>query len=189
LSDDFGETVNIMGGYGSGRGWSYDKKETVEDHLAFSMQHLLRVTRADLNQESSYGGWLHWTRGGEPSGSIRYWMICDGAWDVRLQLLYTVSRGDWRQEFDYVTPIRSTPCHFGGRRYWFQCYECGRRCWRLHQSPRTLRFVCRTCADLRYQSSQEAHKYTRLWASIAAGMGGGHTAREVEQLFRMIGDA
>lgn len=45
-----------------------------------------------------------------------------------------------------------TPCHFGGRRPWFRCPECGRRAGRLYGGGR---FVCRKCAGFRYESQYD----------------------------------
>jgi len=42
--------------------------------------------------------------------------------------------------------VVSTPCHLGGKRYWFLCPRCGRRCAILYP------FWCRTCMRGRYLS-------------------------------------
>src|SRR5439155_8183609 len=52
-----------------------------------------------------------------------------------------------------ATVLTWTPCHFGGRRAWFTCPGCERRCRKLHFAPRLPR--CRICADLRYESQLE----------------------------------
>ncbi len=46
-----------------------------------------------------------------------------------------------------------TPCHFGGARPWFNCPGCGRRVAILYH--RRQWWLCRTCLDLAFSSSQE----------------------------------
>lgn len=51
----------------------------------------------------------------------------------------------------------STPCHYGGCRWWFACPECSRRVRVLYINPKTgrpedMRPECRHCLDLNYAS-------------------------------------
>lgn len=63
---------------------------------------------------------------------------------------------DWRQRLFLV----SRPCHFGGRRWWFECWLCGRRCARLYRdSPHC--WECSTCARRTYKSRQSDNWYSR----------------------------
>lgn len=60
----------------------------------------------------------------------------------------------------------STPCRYGGTRWWFLCPICidGKSC---HRRVSALYFIdgkgfgCRHCHDLTYRSSQESHKADR----------------------------
>ena len=69
-----------------------------------------------------------------------------------------------KKEFDYRIEITTTPCHFGGVRYWFQCpllkdgKMCGRRIAVLYQGRDY--FGCRQCHNLCYQSNLERYKVT-----------------------------
>lgn len=48
-----------------------------------------------------------------------------------------------------------TPQHFGGRRPWFRCPGCGRRCRILYVAPAAgPRLACRVCHDLRYYTQR-----------------------------------
>jgi hypothetical protein len=48
--------------------------------------------------------------------------------------------------------LTSTPCHYGGVRYWFECPDCGERAGVLYRQYRTLHFTCRKCLNLTYHS-------------------------------------
>ncbi len=51
----------------------------------------------------------------------------------------------------------STPCFFGGSRFWFKC-TCGRRVGILYLLG--VLFICRTCGDLAYPLQQVTHAGT-----------------------------
>lgn len=62
--------------------------------------------------------------------------------------------------YDYKIPISTTPCHFGGVRYWFRCYAnlrhcCGNRVTTLFIVPGVNIFACRHCYDLSYNSKNK----------------------------------
>lgn len=56
--------------------------------------------------------------------------------------------------FDYVVPLETTPCHYGGVRYWFNCPNCFKRVATLFLGNNLL-FQCRTCQNLNYASQQQ----------------------------------
>jgi hypothetical protein len=51
-------------------------------------------------------------------------------------------------------PLLSTPCFFGGSRYWFKCM-CGRRVGILYYLGDC--FICRICGDLAYPLQRATH--------------------------------
>ena len=51
-------------------------------------------------------------------------------------------------DFQYET----TPCHYGGVRYWFLCSKCKKRVAKLYAPPSSERFACRNCHNLTYES-------------------------------------
>lgn len=115
------------------------------------------------------GGWkaggIKWTNGwtGRET-SINFYINIFGA-DNYLQLVYTqtdyLSGG--KQDFDYKIPIVTTPCYFGGVRYWFTCpwytngKYCGRRIGVLYLGGKY--FACRYCYDLSYESRNENRRF------------------------------
>lgn len=60
---------------------------------------------------------------------------------------------------EFVEMVATHP-HFGGRRWWMLCPRCASRVGRLYLERG--RFRCRSCHDLRYRSSQQAHRDERF---------------------------
>lgn len=56
--------------------------------------------------------------------------------------------------------ISWSACALGGRRPWFLCPRCGRRCAVLYLPAGSIE--CRVCGELRYQSQREARYWRRL---------------------------
>jgi len=80
-------------------------------------------------------------------------------WPNRVEVRYRAEdriSGDSRP-FTYAIRLTTTPCHFGGKRYWFLCpnVNCGRRVAKLYLPLQTPVFCCRHCHDLAYTSQQE----------------------------------
>lgn len=105
-----------------------------------------------------------WSRGGEPSGSIRFTVG-----ESSIQLTYAIDGRDASQTIWTTT----TPCAYGGSRRWFCCPVCRGRCELLYM--RSGRFACRSCQRVSYstQSGSERDRlntrYHRLNALVEAG--------------------
>ena len=56
--------------------------------------------------------------------------------------------------------ITTTPCHLGGKRFWFLCPSCGRRCAILY--PRR----CRKCVNARYAKESMSPLHRKLYAAF-----------------------
>lgn len=103
------------------------------------------------------GGRIIWSRNGEEVGSISVQSSIDMGEDY-VRLIYTQTdreTGD-KKDFDYKVYLTTTPCYFGGKRYWFLCpayrsgIYCGKRVGTLYKSGDY--FACRHCYDLSYNS-------------------------------------
>jgi len=154
-----------MGGSGSTRwGW-HTKKQTIEDGLTLHIQKLIKVIMPPFvfEQRRNWSGVIQWTytRSGESAGRMGYQFVWNGSHPL-LTLDYTVNG----QPVRYDVRLATTPCHYGGVRYWFACPRCHRRVGCLYLPPGAIRFYCRKCHDLAYTSSQEAHQYDRLGRSL-----------------------
>ena len=128
-----------MGGYGSGRyGW----RGVIEHRLRLSIR---TFTGGDWLVPGR-SGVLPWTRGGEDWASVSFTTQA-GA----VVLNYSAREGDGPLVPVQITlPVTSIPCRFGGRRYYWQCPRCGRRCEGLVLANGGRSWGCRQCLRLRY---------------------------------------
>lgn len=160
-----------MGGYGSTRWGHHSKRKTVEDGLRLRTNPFLEVFKVDRAVRGS----IMWGPEDKPRASIGF--TYDPASSL-LRFQYVRGRGTEHEEaLDYNVGIARTPLHFGGERPWFLCplmragHPCLRRCGKLYLPPGARHFGCRTCHDLTYTSSQEAHKFDSLYQHIAGNIG------------------
>ena len=104
------------------------------------------------------GGEMSWSVRGNSTGSIS---IDVDPENTRLRCHYTYHGDSGDIPRDYNVPLDSTPCYFGGRRYWFRCpmnrygSACNRRVGVLYS--RSGMFGCRRCQDAAYESQQDTH--------------------------------
>ncbi len=75
---------------------------------------------------------LSWSYGGDSVGSIGLQAKFDG---VRLFYRRRRDDGEW-YDVDELVPTVWTPTQFGGRRQWFCCLKCARRCRILYGGSR-----------------------------------------------------
>ncbi len=87
-------------------------------------------------------------------------------------LMYTVTDRDGNEtDYNDKVSLVTTPCNFGGERYWFGCPSCGRRVGVLYLAPGDVYFRCRNCNNLSYHSRNRC----RLGEF-------GHTSRQIDKL-------
>ncbi len=138
----------------------WNKKNTVEDCRSVSIAFLKKH-----GYFCGYKlGWINWTNNvGEKTASIG---ISVSTWDgddyVRFQYTSTDRRTGEKTEYDYEVKLTTTPCNYGGVRYWFICplsrdgVVCGRRVSKLYLAPGSNCFGCRHCYNLSYESRNES---------------------------------
>jgi hypothetical protein len=133
------------------------KKKTVGVAWRLDMAKFAR----DVDLESARIGRTVWNGSFNCTASI--------GWEVRppyrLRIYYSITRFDGRKiDYDYWVDLDSTPCYYGGKRWWFICpnTKCHRRCRVLYMAPGSDYFLCRTCQNLTYRSQQEG--LTRMGA-------------------------
>ena len=176
-----------MGGYGSG--WHrHDKKRCVEDGLTLGVKGYKRFVAQAHEARTGVGGESTWRHAGEVTSSIgfRYHpgreapdaLAADGGGVCgQLRLHYTQTRGDAKEDLAYDLAVEVRPCHFGGWRLYLLCplvvngRACGARCEKVYLPPGGRHFGCRTCHELTYRSSQEAHHFDGLFKRLGARMG------------------
>ena len=87
-------------------------------------------------------------------------------------LMYTVTDRDGNKtDYDDKVNLVTTPCYFGGVRYWFGCPWCGRRVAVLYLAPGDVNFRCRNCNNLSYHSRNRCNMESF-----------GHTSRQIDKL-------
>jgi hypothetical protein len=126
------------------------KKNTVDSAYALDIARL--ANKIDFG--SAIWSTVSWSRDGVQNAIIDLWVYPPS----QLRLLYTVAKHVRRKvNYDYVVELDTTPCHFGGNRWWFLCpnAKCRRRCRILYMAPGSDYFLCRICQNLTYRSQQE----------------------------------
>ena len=167
-----------MGGPGSGshyHWWRRGKKTTVEDCLSLDA---LRWTRKGILQAGTRqtGRWIWQYRGGREC-CIGYEVEAGVAGLGYVRLSYTTDRGGGKESSTYVIRLTATRPRFGGLRWWFVCplvvhgWPCELRVGKLCLPPGCRYFGCRTCYALTYTSSQQSHKYDRMYREMAGSLG------------------
>jgi len=140
----------------------YDKKDTVEDCRSVSISFLRK--HGYLSEPCSMSGSIVWKNYyGEETSSIGILVsTLDDDNYVRFQYTSTDRNTGEKTKYDYKIQLTTTPCNFGGVRYWFICplsrngVYCGRRVAKLYKAPGANYFGCRHCYDLSYESRNES---------------------------------
>ena len=137
----------------------FNPKTTVEQATQLSIFKLKEFGLLDGFHVST----LTWTH--KPSGhqnSIGITVDVEEA-EPYVKVNYTTtdrSTGE-KMNYDYKISLTTTPCHFGGVRYWFICplsnngVYCGRKVGTLYLASGGKYFGCRHCYDLSYESRNE----------------------------------
>ena len=99
-----------------------------------------------------------------------------------------------KKDFDYKVFLITTPCNFGGRRYWFECLFCKRRAGVLYK--RGDYFACRHCQNLTYESRNlsgrwkwagkiiSAPEIDALWEDVKRPFYNGSPTKKFERYLR-----
>ena len=161
--------------------WSYSDRWTVEECKSITTKFLNK--HHYFNGGVRWGG-MNWSRNGEQTGSIGF-VISTTENDeyIRFQYTQTDRHSSEKTELDYKARLVWTPCHFGGRRWWFICplvvngHVCNRRIGVLYLASGKY-FGCRHCHNLTYESCKESHKFDSLYKKL------GITAKQAKYLFK-----
>jgi len=137
-----------------GRG-VFCKKSTVEKAWQIDMKTFSKK----VNLESYSCGNITWNSALGNKASIG-WSVNDSH-SIRLYYTNTNYYGV-KRNFDYEVRIETTPCNYGGKRWWFLCPVCFRRCRVIYLPPGQGVFACRICHNLSYKSQQEGKNYFKI---------------------------
>lgn len=130
-----------MGGWGSGRQYHINPKLLTEDAAPLDIRKLksknLLIPGSKITATWSTDGIVH-----ASIGAVVY--------EDCMILKYTYNKTEKVNQNIYFT---YTPCNFGGKRVWYCCPVCGRRCAIIYSSE--INFACRICCDLTYKTCNE----------------------------------
>lgn len=144
------------------RSWS--SRDTVEGCSSISTFWLKQqgyFKHVSSNQKSTtyVVGGIKWKNSiDEDRGSVGFSIrIYEDIGQITFQYVYTDQASGEKENLSYPINLTSTPCRYGGRRWWFKCTAsknglyCGRRVATLHLAPGGKYFACRHCYNLTYQ--------------------------------------
>jgi hypothetical protein len=142
-------------------GWN-SKGKTEADGIKRIAASFLRRNGYFSRQQSGTITWTSSWSGNKNSVSIEVSPFGDDKW---LRIHYTQTDRDTgeKKDFDYKIPLITTPCRYGGTRYWFICpmsrndRYCGRRVSVLYKDGDY--FACRHCYSLTYASRNASGRY------------------------------
>ncbi len=119
---------------------------------------------------SHRSGTITWTYGySENKSSIGFsisrdnWGTTDERAYMKLNYTHTDRWSSEKSEMDYRIELATTPCRYGGKRYWFICpltkngRYCGRRVGVLYCLGKW--FGCRHCGEIAYAKQMEGGKF------------------------------
>ncbi len=132
---------------------SYDSRsvEVLEERLRLGVGFM---SRNDMLVDG-YRGLIHWVDGEKDSSSVSISCFHD-----RVTISYRITSGSNNTNvLTTAVNLTYTNCNYGGKRAWFRCPNCDRRCLFLYLDQ--LWFTCRLCTGLPY-NSQELTEYDRL---------------------------
>lgn len=128
-----------------------------------------KISTSFLKRNGYFNGWrsgtITWTRGyDEHKSSVGIEVsTLNGNDYLRIYYTQTDNYSGEKKDFDYKIPLTTTPCRFGGKRYWFICpwckngVYCGKRVGTLYKDGDY--FACRHCYDLTYSSRKVNRRY------------------------------
>src|SRR5210317_511967 len=102
----------------SGRG-VWNRKIRVDEARSID---ILDLQRKEVFSKGSAWSWTSsWSRNGEVVASISYRVESDDNGPIGLRFIYTITNNykAEKKDYSYIIPVVSTPCNYGGKRWWF----------------------------------------------------------------------
>lgn len=151
--------------------WYYNRKATAEESCDLTIYQIRKWGMLSGHHYTT----VTWTS--RLSGKSSIEVIVDVRDEPYARFIYTTTDSEGNKtNYDYKVNLVTTACNFGGVRYWFGCPSCGRRVGALYLAPGNVRFRCRRCNNLSYNSRNESSAVALL----------GETCREIDKLRSQI---
>lgn len=139
-------------------------KRTAEGSNRLSIFWLKRHGFLPVGGTCKYGG-IEWTCGSDDSSSIGFTVTTNGSEgdNIKLKYIQTSRVTGEKENMNFNVPLATTPCNYGGKRYWFICplstngRYCGRRVGVLFGIGKW--FGCRHCGRIAYASQMQGGRY------------------------------
>lgn len=103
-----------------------------------------KMAKACVFKSDNHSSWNWHNAIGEVIASLNY------EYQPNKLILSYESKG---KNYSYSVPISTTPCNYGGVRYWFNCPQCTKRVAKLYLKHSM--FYCRSCHALNYATQQD----------------------------------
>jgi hypothetical protein len=148
---------------------------TVENSHAVSIFWLRKHGHIEPRLQWTRGS-LKWLRNGVETGSIGFEIEIKKlqayaeVGEIRLKYVNTNNITGEVSEMDYMVPITTTICNYGGIRFWFRCplsnegVYCRRRVGVLYKVSKW--FGCRYCAGLVYADQNESKRFRGIVSEL-----------------------
>lgn len=150
-------------------------KQTAESSNGLSIFWLKKHGYLNRNMSNMSGG-ITWTYGYSENKSSIGFSVAKNNWGtpqetayIQLQYTHTSSWTGEKEEMDFRITLVTTPCRYGGQRYWFICpltkngQYCGKRVGVLFSIGKW--FGCRHCGEIAYAKQMEGGRYR--WNGIS----------------------
>lgn len=141
----------------------WNKKQTVENCLDIN---IIWLKKHGYLAQSKSGG-ISWTNNWGNRRSINISTFL-GRFSF-LQLSYSSNMGGVTESLKYEVQLLSTPCNYGGERFWFHCplihngNNCRHRVTTLYLPSNSKYFGCRHCHELTYESRSLGRGHLRIF--------------------------
>ena len=146
----------------------YNRKPTAEESCDITIFKLKKWGMLSSGQTTGKTSWTS-----SMTGKITTLLLLVDVTDEPFVIfMYTLTDRDGNEtKYDQTVPLETTPCNFGGERYWFLCPVCYSRVGALFLIPGDVNFACRHCNNITYLSRNRCN----------AGAFG-HTSRQIDKL-------
>lgn len=124
-------------------------RPVVEDGLSLTVHRMARL--AGSRPGTSHAGAWQWSRDGERTSTVDYWINVETVDSAELILTFRLN-GDPVQQRIW---LERRPCRFGGGRWFAQCPATGETASKLYLPPGGRRFLSRHAYKVAYRSQRE----------------------------------